>query len=152
MAFPPVFQFLCKTVNLVKFIFFAASVFYKSSFNLFLLSPVGDPQWTPLLPFCVQLFLVLPTVYLRLFSFPLFFFFPLPLFPSPCGSECFNNDALGNLDGRTAFFSCTEGVQCSPSTPSFFFLSRALIPPSFNMSGKLQGMYGRMLKQTDTGL
>lgn len=44
MAFPPVFRFLCKTVNLVKFIFFAASVFYKGSFNLFLLSPVGDPR------------------------------------------------------------------------------------------------------------
>lgn len=44
MSFPQVFRFLCKTVNLVKFIFFAASVFYKGSFNLFLLCPVGDPH------------------------------------------------------------------------------------------------------------
>lgn len=42
MAFPPAARFLCKTVNLVKFIFFAASVFYKGSLNLFLLGPVGD--------------------------------------------------------------------------------------------------------------
>lgn len=43
MVFAEVSRFLCKTVNLVKFIFFAASVFYKGSFNLFSLSPVGDP-------------------------------------------------------------------------------------------------------------
>lgn len=119
MAFPPVFRFLCKTVNLVKFIFFAASVFYKSSFNLFLLSPVGDPRsfvffFPPLLcstlfspPRRLSLSLLLPSV----------FFLPSPSLSSPCGSECFNNDALGNWDGRTAFFSCTEGVQWPPSSP-----------------------------------
>lgn len=55
MSFPQVFRFLCKTVNLVKFIFFAASVFYKGSFNLFLLCPVGDPHFFFFffLPLCV---------------------------------------------------------------------------------------------------
>lgn len=108
MSFPQVFRFLCKTVNLVKFIFFAASVFYKGSFNLFLLCPVGDPHsffffFLPLLcstifspPFCLSL----P------FSFLLFFFLSLSI-SSPCGSECFNNDTWGNWDGRTAFSSCS---------------------------------------------
>lgn len=115
MAFPPVFRFLCKTVNLVKFIFFAASVFYKGSFNLFLLSPVGDPRsfFSFPLPFCVQPFLVLPAVYICLFSSLLFFLFS-PSLSSPYGSECFNNDALGNWDGRTAFSSCTESLQLPP--------------------------------------
>lgn len=76
MVLPEVFRFLCKTVNLVKFIFFAASVFYKGSFNLFSLSPVGDPRaffFFPSLLFCVQPFLVFPAVYLCLFSSPQFF-------------------------------------------------------------------------------
>lgn len=83
MSFPQVFRFLCKTVNLVKFIFFAASVFYKGSFNLFLLCPVGDPHsfFFFFLPLCVQPFLALPSVYLSLF--PSFCFFSLSFYFLP---------------------------------------------------------------------
>lgn len=84
MSFPQVFRFLCKTVNLVKFIFFAASVFYKGSFNLFLLCPVGDPHsfffFFPS-PLCSTIFS--PPFCLSIpFSF-LLFFFSLLLFPPP---------------------------------------------------------------------
>lgn len=51
MSFPPILLFLYKRVNHVKFIFFAASVFYKGSFNLFLLCPVGDPRSFFFFPF-----------------------------------------------------------------------------------------------------
>lgn len=60
-------RFLQKTVNLVKFIFFAASVFYNGAFNLFSLCPLG---------------LLLSGT-----------FWPVPPFS---GSEYFNNDSSGN--------------------------------------------------------
>lgn len=76
MVFPPVVRFLCKTLNRVKFIFFAASVLYKGSFNLFLLRPVGDPRsfipffllffpfvLSPFSPRCLSLFLLLSPVF-----------------------------------------------------------------------------------------
>ena len=118
------------TVNLVKFIFFAASVFYKGSFNLFLLCPVGDPR--------SFFFLHLPPLCSTLFSLPLrpslflpSVFFLSPCLSSSCGSECFNNDTLGIWDGRAAFFSCKESSP-SPRPPSLSLLLSLL--PFFNPS------------------
>ena len=123
----------------MKFIFFAASVFYKGSFNLFLLSPVGDPRsFLLFLPFCHQLF----QSSLSVCFFSSFLVFPLPLFPPPCGSECFNNDALGIWDSRSVF-----------SPPPFsFFLCFALIPPSSNMSGKRQTINEGRWEETNASL
>lgn len=132
MAFPPVFRFLCKTVNLVKFIFFAASVFYKGSFNLFLLCPVGDPlSFLFYSPLCLTLFILPHSPFLSLSCLP-FWFSSLPLSFSSCGSECFNNGSLGNWRWESCIF---------------FF--PALI--SHSISGKLALSGGRIWGQIGTG-
>lgn len=133
----------------MKFIFFAASVFYKGSFNLFLLSPVGDPR--SFLPFSLLSFpFVLNPFSPRCLSVssPLSCFFLSLSFRPPRGSECFNNDALGIWDGRAVFFPL---LPFPP--PSSLSLSLALIPPSSNMSGKRQtSLNGGKWEETDAGV
>lgn len=135
MVFAEVFRFLCKTVNLMKFIFFAASVFYKGSFNLFSLSPAGDPCsflflfFLPL-PFCVWPFLAFSTSVSVFsppppFSPPLSFSLSHSLF-SPHGSVCFNNDALGSWDSGAAFSPLHRKTQASFSSSSSYFSSLLL--------------------------
>lgn len=148
MVFAEVFRFLCKTVNLLKFIFFAASVFYKGSFNLFSLSPVGDPcsflffLFFQSLPFCVWPFLAFSTS-VSVFSPPplSFLCLPLPLFP-PLMEVCVLIMMLlgvGTVERLSPL--CTERLDLPP--PSLLLASSLsfLLGPSFPfMSGKTSGM------------
>lgn len=119
-------------------------MFYKGSFNLFLLSPVGDPR--SFIPF-----------FLLSFPFVLNYFSPLsvsvssPLFCFFLSLSFLPSVEVSVLIMMLWGFGMVE-LFFSPPPFSFFFLSLALIPQPLNMSGKRQTLNGGKWEETDAGL
>lgn len=120
-------------------------MFYKGSFNLFLLSPEGDPH--SFIPF-----------FLLSFPFVLNYFSPhrLSLFLLLSSVFSLSLSFLPPVEVSVLImmlwgFGMVELFFPPPPFP-FSFLSLALIPPSSNMSGKRQTLNGGKWEETDAGL